>query len=457
MNIPDCFTFWDITTALDAWLIASFIILKHIFILNKLTSPNEKVIMFFLAVGVSVAMIHRGQITPYDQVLVMPGFMFKKKGVFQLIINTSVPFFFSFLSAGAYAEADRQSPERGISCSWFIAHRKEFMYSNDRPHNIIKWVEQAGLYYGVIANCFHGNGTFTVAQANANSFIDGNHEGLPLFYFCACCVYFGFLLVWIVNGICHRAFLVNLHTLFSLTPLFKCIELACAMRTWSIRKADGHVGLHWENSCVLCDFLFSSYMMIVNTLAVLGWGSFKEEIDVRELLMVSLVCVMFCGSQSLIKISTRDYAFWTAVVVVWILTVAMYITLVQNIGALYEDGLGSSVRNKIRLVEGFRTAYFVILICLTGARFTLCFRDDWDVLFIATVEILCLVLFVIDMAFFLLKTSHVPEESESLEGDDLVHVPVTMVQMVPESSTVTISKLVDPNRIGLAVVDPCTD
>ena len=411
--------------------------------------------MLWALCATAAGLIHRRTITHDDEVIAGPSFLFKENGIFQLIINNSLPFFFVLLRKTAYDTADRKSLEKGISCSWFMTHRKEFLFPNG-SHNIIRHIERANAYYAVIGNCFHGSGSYTLVQANSNSFVDGNHEGLPWFYFSIIFVYLVLGFVWLGNGIIHVQFRIGLHTGLGIVPILKCLHSFSQMRRWAALKTTGGDNLLFVVLTTEFDALSTLSMMVLNTLALYGWGTFQDRIDCWTVVRVAWTCTAFCGFQTVYPLSTWSYIGFVLVFVLWILSTIAYISLLSEIWNSYEssrsmaiNGQNPILARKLSLVGQFRAMYLTVFILYTLARITLSLHEEWDILYISTSEILYGVMYVIDLVFFLIKAEHRPDTQVPM--DVFVTTDETHVQL--PADPVDIRKFVDPNKVCLVVIE----
>ena len=273
-------------------------------------------------------------------------------------------------------------------------------------------VRVKGIFVPILTNCEKQDISYAVQYSNPSNLLDLRDQPIAKFYFGTACVYPFVMLIWLVNGIKHSQFRVNLHTLFALAAIAKAVSAYFKGKYWVSRQSSDFLSdtICAENA--LFWMVAHSLLLLANSLGAMGWGSARETLPLCDFLYPALLCVNACTG---ISLATENLPPLYVVLVLCLIGFAsmqlaklLYEALDRALYLMhsFDENAYPVIHKKLGVqVRFFQIVFLYLLAGVFISLFVIIFNDC---VFVKSVvfEVDVLGLFLVDMYVFLLRAEY---------------------------------------------------
>jgi hypothetical protein len=252
----------------------------------------------------------------------------------------------------------------------------------------------------------------TARFTNRDTCLDSRETGIPSLYAVLIFIHAFIAMVFIVNQILFPHFIVPIHACFSLCSVLKTVSCYVFAKLWQWKSL--HDEFPMESAFVAEGIYVVAHTLLFtfNGLAIMGWGTYRENMPAAEAINIFMVSAWFFVIQSF-----KDYANRGAVSLgVWFLSLngcAIYVYMMFSsiMAAVKMEDLFWRSRDmvmlrKLGMALDFGGYAVVWMCCVFFACAYFMATPSWSFLEKLVCEGFLLALSIIDLAVFMYRERH---------------------------------------------------
>lgn len=264
------------------------------------------------------------------------------------------------------------------------------------------------VYVPVVGNCNKNVFKVTLKFWNENSFLDFRETNIPWNFMIICVFNIVIIVLWIHNTIINYRFFIKVHLMMGFAICLNLLKLVIRTKYWSNKIVN-------EESSLFRFFVDSgfsafsnSFLLTVNAIAILGYGTYRENISFYDIISMFNICLLFFGMKIIIEL-IDDFLIWCPLLFVSMNIIFTYFDMINNaiIAVFYMssdfDDENSPEYKKFQLIIDFGRNFisqFAAIILVAGLTLLM---DAWKVTKVTFEEVYYCLVILNDTKYFLIR------------------------------------------------------